>query len=542
MLSKKELYELIPYDHIHFANVNNAQSKRRLVQTLFRNLVRKGVFKHYLLTILTCGFHSYKKWKFSTLVIKNELAKRKVKYIKRLHHEIEEIRKTYGAQDPRDDINQIFMKIQSIKNEDGDRGIEFKKIYSPNELLLFITTPESDPKIIRKPRALINNDEYLKIWREIRKNAKNKQFHQIDKINTCYSILKTEYGLSPETISDRVFRTKIGKTSPSSLTRLKDLLRSFQEIVIAFQDFDELEEHDPLLHRMLNFLLRLSPEEVDRIEHFVANEKMPKDLPIETRKTLIKIANQTDVIDRILQNDLAHMVELLLNSAQWNLFLHIQTPSTSTLKLLDWAYHETCSHTPHDVSFIDTFNKCSIALAEETKYQEVFNSVESKEELDQMCSFFANEIHREWPSILMYEEGKEVYFSDKIENLGAPKLLETFKMLKHISRDDPTGLIYLQGALSQEGKNLLQKSLQGKATELLGEPSEYFIPVFNIAHIAITKVHHNKYDIIYYFRHRVFKKGEKSLLSESAEDIPITLTLLKKDKYWTAHLSEKPLT
>jgi len=542
MHHKNELYEHIPFDEIHFANVNNAQSKNLLIKKLYKNRIRKKRIRHLLLCIFTFGIQRYKEWSFATLIIKNELAKRKIKYVKRLHHEIESIRSTLGDQDPRDDINQIFMKIQSIKSEEGDRGVEFKKIYTPNELLLFITTPENDPKIIRKPKALVNNDEYLKIWREIRRNTKNKQFHQIDKINTCYSILKSEYSLSPDQISDRVHRTKIGKSTPYNHTKLRDLLRSFQEIVIAFQDFDDLTEHEPSLHKTLDFLLQLSSEEVQLLERFVTEEQIPKDLPASIRKTMIKIANQTDVIDKIQEKNLAHTVELILNSEQWNLFLKIQNPSASTLKLLDWAYHETCTHTPHDVSFIDTFNKCSTTRGEGGKYQEVFDAAESKELLNEMCTFFADEIHREWPSILMYRDGKEIFFSDKLENLGADKLLDTFRVLKELSQEDSSVLIYLQGALSQQGKDLLQQSLKGKLTEILGEPSEYFIPVFNIAHIAIARTHQALYEITYYFKHKVFKKGEQNLLSESSEDIPIILVLSKNEEHWTAQLTEKKLS
>ncbi len=542
MPQKKELYSLISYDDIHFANVNNAQSKRTLIRTLKKNLLRRSPLRNYLFNLLTLGVYSYRIKKFATLVIQNELAKRKVRHVKHLHQEIEIMRKEETSLDPRDGINQIFMKIQGKKSEDSDRGVEYKKIFTPNELLLFITTPENDPKFIRKPKALLNNDEYLRIWRELRRNTKNKQFHQIDKINTCFTILKTEFGLTQEQINDRIHRTGIGKTHPEQLTRLKDLLKSFQEIVMAFQTLDELQEDDFSLYKTLTFFTQLSDEEVILLEKFVENEKMPKDLPAAAKKTMIKIANQTDVIDRIAQKDLAHTVELILNTNQWNLFLNIQNPSHSTLKLLDWAYHETISHTPEGLSFIDTFNQCRITKTEESKYKELFDIVHSNETIKEMCSFFANEIHREWPSILFFAEKKEVYFTDKVEDLSAEKLLEIFTALKNLSLDDNTVLTYLEGALSQDGKNLLQQRLQGNLNDLLGEPSEYYIPVFNIAHIAIAKHEKTHYDVTYYFRQKMFKKGENKFLSEGSEDIPLTLSLVKQGNEWSAHLFEKKVT
>lgn len=534
--------DLVPRDDIHFANVNNAHSKKNLIRKAYKELVSQNRLRHLLLSIATCSYHAFTVKAEATQYVKNQLAKRKLDHVKRLQWNVERLREQQKEMEPRQAINEIFMQIQSVKSEEGEQGVEFRKIYSPHEILLFITSPPKATKFIKIPKALAHNDEYIRLWKGIRKRAKQKQFHQINEINNCYNILKEEYNITTDAINDRIHRTKIAKNHPSELSKLSSLLDAFQEIVLAFQDLEELSRDDPPLYNTLSYFRSLETEDIDMLEHFAASEKLPKDLPPALRKTIIKIANQTDIIEKISKLELGHMCELILDSSQWNCFLTMQSPSKATLKVLDWAYHETWANTSSDISFTQSFENCASVLGEEGKYAEIIKAAEDKNSLSHMCSFFANEIHREWPSIILSKEGKESYFTDRLDDAMAENVLELFHALQEVAELDDHLLLYLQGAVSQKGRTLLQSRLKEEFEHLLGEPSQYFVPVFDIAHIAINVASESRVEVTYYFRQRIFRKSEETALDNQQENAPIMLLLQKDTDRWFAIIEKQKIS
>lgn len=527
----RQYRDLISRDDIHFANGNNSKAKKALLRTIYRNLKKRQGLKQSLLSIITFGYHSYSLKQLALQILTDLLAERKLKHFRFLREQIEHLREEHCTMDPRQEINEIFMKIQMIKTEEGERGVELKKIYSPNELLMFITSPPKDNKVIRQPRALTHNNGNIKIWRAIRKRAREKQYHQIDQINTCNAILRDEYLLSSEAIADRLLRTSIAKDSRASLTRLKSLLSAFQEVVLAHQEFEELADDDRSLHSMLEFLQSLSKEETEQIDAFVHESKSAKDLPIHMRKSVIRIANQTDVIERILQQKLGHLVELVLSSYQWNLFLHMQNPNKSTLKLLNWAYHQSCAVT-HEVDFSELREKNEFVLEHRNDYSELLTEIDEDEKFDGMIVEFANEIHREWPSALVYNQGKEIFFLDRCESMTSCNLVALFQALKTLAEEDTSCLELMQDIVSRKGKEVLLRHIRGELNNLLGEASEYFIPVYSIEHIDIHKHSPTLFQVVFHFHYKVFQKEQKKIEFEQNDDTHVIIELKKEEDVW----------
>ena len=173
---------------VQSVNVNHRASWQSAVSHHFHEKFRKNRYKNFVLSLITCGVYPYKMYKKTKLAVTQSLTARKLFYFKALQDHIEAIRQGQFHKDPRQSLNAMFMAIQTEKVSEAENALEFKAIYSPNEILLFITNPVRDRKSLQLHRMKRYRLNYLKMWREMKKKARSNQYRQIQNINfynTC---------------------------------------------------------------------------------------------------------------------------------------------------------------------------------------------------------------------------------------------------------------------------------------------------------------------------------------------------------------------
>ena len=218
---------------VKLVNVNHRDSWQGALSRSFRNSFKSHSFKNIILSLLTLGVYPYKKYKKAKRGIAQALAARKLFFFRALQDHIEEERKEQTHTDPRQSLNSIFMKVQSKKVDETEEALEFKAIFYPS----------GDSKSIRLHRIKSRKHlDYLRMWHELKKKARINQYRQIQNINFCNKTLKEEYYLTPEGIHDRLSRTSVCRKNIFQITKFRELGKAFQEIVLAYQDFEEISD------------------------------------------------------------------------------------------------------------------------------------------------------------------------------------------------------------------------------------------------------------------------------------------------------------
>ncbi|NGX51541.1 MAG: hypothetical protein K1060chlam2_01410 [Chlamydiae bacterium] len=518
-------------------NVNHRDSWRGAISRHFRSIFVQNSFKNILLSLITFGVYPYKKYKKAKREIAQSLAGRKLFFFRALQDHIEEIRKEQKHSDPRQSLNTIFMKVQSEKVNSDEDALEFKAIYFPNELLLFITNPIRDPKSIRLHRMRSHKQRnYLKMWQHLKKKARINQFRQIQNINFCNKTLKEEYCLTPEGIHDRLSRSSVSRKNGYMLTKFRELGKAFLEIVIAYQDFDELSDHNPELFHLIETLSKTSEKDIETLQTYLASRYLPRDLPLENRRQLIQLANQQDVLYRMSEEEQFGLCAFILNQYQWDFLLSIQEVSEVTLSLLDWAFEESPSAMTKELSFLERiFAGIEKKVKDDPEnFPNLNEKVREDQTLNLMTLDFAKEVNREWPSLHLYEGGKLTFQMQKTDSFEIQKLIEVYKEMQKLCGIDDTLFTLLQQALSQVGKHAFQSAIEEGVLKLLGEKPEYFLPILSNSDITVARKDQNEIEIRYSFEQIITKKGEVQQPFEREKYMIITQPLLKIENHWTS--------
>lgn len=522
---------------IQSVNVNHRDSWQGAITHHFRSIFKQSSFKNMLLSVLTFGVYPYKKYKKAKRDIAQALAARKLFFFRSLQDHIEEIRKEQTHSDPRKSLNSIYMKVQSEKVDNDENALEFKAIYYPNELLLFITNPIRDRKSIRLRKLKSHKHlDYLKMWHELKKKARINQYRQIQNINFCNKALKEEYCLTPEGIHDRLSRSSVCRKSRCLITKFKELGKAFQEVVIAYQDFEELSDQNPELFHLIETLAKTSQKDIETLQTYLASRYLPRDLPLANRRQLIQLANQQEVLYHMSEEEQFGLCALILNNYQWDFLLSIQEVSDVTLGLLDWAFEESPTTMKRERSFLERIysgiEKKVVDFPED--FPNLNEKIAEDPTLNKMTLDYANELNREWSTLHLYETKKLLYRMDKTDALDIDKLLEMYKEVQKLCSIDDTLFCLLQQALSQVGKNAFQRDIEESVMNLLGEKSEYFLPILSNSDITVEKKSPNEIDIRYSFEQLITKKGEVQHPFEKEKYMVITQPLIKEEGSWAS--------
>lgn len=522
---------------VKLVNVNHRDSWEGAVTHHFRRCFKSNSFKNIALAIVTFGVYPYKKYKHAKREVAQALAARKLLYFRALQDHIEENRKEQNHADPRQSLNAIFMKVQPEKVDDSEEALEFKAIYYPNEILLFITNPIQDVRSIRLRRQKTRHHlDYLKMWHELKKKARINQYRQIQNINFCSKTLKEDYCLAPAGIHDRLSRTSVCRKNRYLTTKFRDLGKAFQEIVLAYQDFDELSETNPELYHLLETLAKTSQKDIDTLQTYLASRYLPRDLPLENRRQLIQLANQQEVLYHMSEEQQFSLCALILNKYQWDFLLSIQEVSQMTLGLLDWAFEECPTAIEKELSFIE---KIYADIEKKVKddpesFPTLNEKISEDESLRYMTVDFAKELNREWPSLYLYDHENKLYASERTNSFDLEKLLETYKGLQQISPVDDPLFCLLQQALSQVGKQAFQSAIEEGVMKLLGAKSQYFLPIFSNTDITCVKKNDAHLEICYTFEQLITRKGEVQHPFQKEKYMVITQPIIKTEGRWVS--------
>ena len=524
---------------IKYVNVNHIESRKKAVTHCFCENFKKSFSKKLWLSVVTFGVYPYKEYKKAKLTILQAFAARKLHYFTALQNRIETLRQQQKDYDPRRGINDIFIKIQSEKTNQEEDALEFRAIYYPTEILLFITNPVRNTTSIRLHRINTSRHhfDYLKIWHGFKKKSFTNQYRQIQNINFCNKTLREEYHLSTEKIHDRLSRSSVcRKKHPYLLTKFKELANTFQELVIAYQDFEELSNHNLQLFHLIKTLSKTSKKDIDTLQTYLASSYLPRDLPLENRRQLIQLANQQDILYHMSkEKEQFSLCALILSRWQWDFLLSIQGVSKVTCSLLGWAFEES-SNAIKNPSFLEQlFSGIEKKLTSDfDQFPTLSEEIQKNPALNQMTLDFAKESNRVWPSFHLYKGEDMVFHMQKTDALTIEKLIDVYLAIQKLCETDVILFCLLQQAVSQVGKHAFQSSIEKEVVNLLGEKSEYFLPIFSNSTINIIKVNSNEVEIRYAFTQVIIKKGEVQHAFEKEKYMIIAQPLIKQGEKWTS--------
>ena len=522
---------------VKFVNINHRESWQGALSRCFKRSFKKKLFRNIFLSTLTLGYFAYKKYQKAKRSIAQALAARKLYYFKALQEHIEKNRREQLHLDPRQCLNATFMKVQSEKVDTTEEALEFKAIYYPSELLLFITNPIRENKgmhVYRKKQRIPLNS--LRVWHEMKKKARINQYRQIQRINNYSNTLRKEYCLTIEGIHDRLPRTSVCKKGFSEITKFRELQKAFQEILVAYQDFEELGETNSKLYYLIDTLSKTSRKDIETLQTYLDSRYLPRDLPLENRRQLIQLANQQEVLYHMSEEQQFTLCALVLNKYQWDFLLSIQKMPNVTLGLLDWAFESSFSAMEKELSFIEKI--CEGAEKKVKEAPEVFPSINEKiREEDQyhlMTVDFGKELNREWPSFQLYENDYLFYQSEKIEALSLEKLLEVYREIRKLCQADDFLFSLLQQAFSQVGKQAFRLAIEEEVLNLLGTKSEYFLPIVSNSNITAVKKSGVDFEIRYSFEQLITRRAEVEPSLKEERYMVIAQPLHKIEGKWVS--------
>ncbi len=526
----------LPLPDVQFVNVNHRDSWQSAISHCFHDLFKRRPVCFLLLSLLSLGVYPYKQYKKAKKAVVQSLAARKIFYFRALRNHIEKVRKEQIHQDPRQSLNAIFMNVNSKKVSEEEGALEFKAIYFPSEIFLFITNPIRDQSSLKLYRIKTEALDYFKIWREIKKKARINQYRQIQTINLCNKSLREEHCLTIEEIHQRLKHTVVFRKNGALLTKFKELSKAFQEIVLAYQEFEEIVETDSKLFHFLESFCKTSKKDIERLQTYLASRHLPSNLPLENRRQLIQFANQQEIIYGIKDKEILNMCSLILNQYQWEFFLSLNEVSQMTLNLIDWAFEEAPRSIKKSHSFLDCIlkNAHKKVIDEPQNFPILSEEIVRNKRLEKMTVDFASEMNREWPSIHFFEKETLLYCLNKSESLALENLIECYREIEKFSKGDLDLFFILEQALSQVGKQGFQEAIQEGILQLLGERPEYFLPVLSNSDITILRKNEEFIEIRYSFEQVILKKGIVQHSFEEEKYIIISQPIQKigRDQKW----------
>ncbi len=521
-------------EKIKHLNINNRKAKKQIFKEHFRECFKQSYARNFILSLLTFGYYSIKLYKKTRLQIINALAARKLRYYYDLQTKIENMRSVYADKAPRFAMNAIFMRIQCEKITDAEDALEFKAIYYPSEILLFITNPISIERKVKAPRYDQKLNRCLRSWQELKKKPRANQYRQIETINRCNEILTKDYHLNHKQIHERFPRTQVYQKNRSLLSRMRYLSRTFQEIVIAYQDLDETRETHSDIYEMIQMLSKASKSEIRHLFNYLENRELPDKLSRDSRKRLIQLSSKQECLQEISAEELHSLSNLTLSSYQANFLLLMRDVPHITPNLLKWAFSESTLKVIAPKSFMEQIQVQSRMKAIHDPHIDpvILTLIKSDPVYNLMTSSFAREIHREWAPLHLITQGTMLFELPHIDALSDETLLHVYHELRKFAGEDDELLEIIQEALSQTRKNAFQSAVEEGIEQLFGGLSDYLLPILSIYDVRLDRKEMDQVDIIYSFQQLILRQGEKRTISEEGRQTLITQPLIKEAGVW----------
>ena len=210
--------------------------------------------------------------------------------------------------------------------------------------------------------------------------------------------------------------------------------------------------------------------------------------------------------------------------------------SQVTLGLLDWAFEEAPSAMIKELSFIE---KIYPGIEKKAKndpegFPNINEKVGEDPTLELMTVNFAKEQNREWPSLRLFEGETLQFGADRTNSLSLDKLIEVYHELKKLCGIDDLLFCLMQEGISQVGKQAFHSAIEEGVIKLLGEKSEYFLPILVNSDISVVKKDASHITIRYTFEQLITRKGEVQPPFEQDKFLLITQPLLKSQGHWVS--------
>lgn len=529
------LQNLPSIDAVH---IKYPRSKKQAIAAEFAASFRKNLPLNIFLACITFGIFCYHLKKKSKSRIVQAIIARKISCIIALIEAIKEERAQVSLNDPRQAINAIFMKIAPQLVEHDGKQIEFRAIYTPAEILLFITNPIRNLRQLRLRRHSRKKTDYIHLWQEIKKKSKVNQFRQIHTINFYTKYIKEEFLLSSAGIHDRMLRSSVYKKSASNLTMFKELSLALLEIVVAYEDFEEFKHSNRELYHFIKLLSETSELDIKKLEKYMETGTIDDNLSAENRRQLIQLGNRQQLIYNIGDSEVFDVCALILNSYQWQFLLSLQKTSDVSLNLINWAYEQT-PNVIEQVPFSEKLlgDGLETLEGEQEAFKEFFE-VKGEAPLDHMLKLFAGEKGRAWPLIEIITEHQLFYKNPEQVSLETSQLIETFTALERVSDGDMNLLFLLQKALTGAGKGCFEQAIEEGVVRLLGEKCEFFIPILSNTKIVIFKHDKTFFTLTYSFSQAIYKQGDSAKVYSKQEFLEVKQDIHFVGETWNSNPAE----
>ena len=521
--------------NIDAVHIKYPRSKKQAISADFVANFKKNLSLNIFLTIITLGLFCYQMRKKSKSRIVQAIIARKIEYIIVLIECIKKERQEIYFSDPRQAINAIFMKVAPKMIENDDKNIEIRAIYTPAEILLFITNPIRNLRQIKLRRYSKKKTDYIHLWQDIKKKSKVNQFRQTHTINFYTKYIKEEFLLSSVGIHDRILRSSVCKKSPTHLTMFKELSLALLELVVAYEDFAEFKHSNKDLYNLIHQLSTTSELDVKKLQSYMETGSIDDNLSPENRKQLIQLGNKQRALYSINESDVLDMCALILNSYQWEFLLSLQKSSDVSLNLINWAYEQT-PNVINPVSFSEKLLGSSLeTLSSEKETFTDFFKIDTDVNIDNMLILFAKEEGRAWPEIDLVLDNQPFFRTNEMVGVDKSNLIEAFKALSSLSDGDLHLLFLLQKALTSEGKACFEQAVEEGILKLLGEKCEFFIPILANTKIIIFKHDKTFFTLNYFFDQVIYKQGEESHISSKQEFLQIKQDIHFINEAWESN-------
>ncbi|PCI76275.1 hypothetical protein COB21_04600 [Candidatus Aerophobetes bacterium] len=522
-------FNLPNIDAIH---AKDPRSKKKAISTDFLSTFKSHFFKNIFLTVITLGLFAQKLKKNSKSKVLQAIAARKISYIILLMEFIKNARTGIQFTDPRQAITTIFMKINDQVIESEDKNIEVRAIYAPAEILLFITNPIRDIKQLKLHRFSRRQTDYIRLWQEIKKKSKVNQFRQIQSINFYTKSIKEQFLLSQIGIHDRLMRSAMYRKAPGNLTMFKELSSAFLEIIVAYEEFEDLKNSDKELHQLISLLSVTPKNDIKKLCHYMETGSVHDSLSPENRRQLIQLGNKQRALYSITSSEILDMSALILDKHQWEFLLSLQKASDVSLNLIHWAYDQT-PNVMDKISFSEKLLSGSLKLLPENQDFSSFVELQKNEApIKQMLEMFAAEEGRRWPQIEMYCEGKISFQVGENLSIDKNHIIAVYSALYALSPSDETLLFLLQKSLTREGQECFEQAIEQGVLKLLGEKSEFFIPVLSNTKIVISKQSPTLFSFNFFFNQNIHRQGEQGHVSSKEKFLQIKQDIDKQGSAW----------
>lgn len=457
-------------------NSKDAQSQQNLIDKLFIKYAHSQKVKFFLFSFFSLGLYPIFLKAFLRKKLMHFLSERKLKFYKILQQKIEDVRNLIEFSNPKSGIQKIY---KSLKLDDDPH---LSNLYTKSEVLLFISCPYEDQP--ENPPSLYKNWQYIKMI------SRNNEIHYIQKINSCYDILKNRFLLTKEDVNDKLKKTSCCKNSLGSLTLLKNVKDAFCEILASYESFALLKKTHFSIFEVFSIIMNIHIEENKDLLDFFDNKKPIHQLSQTAQTVLLDYFAKTHSIQKDILEKNKNNSALIFNESQEQLFTKLLSSHLFLEEiihsLLDVHYKNI---TPsQEIFYSITHSSKKVSSTDSHPFFEKFK----KEEVSHITENFFSELYNRGIELDL----KSQYFNSTVlasDFTSLNSFYELYQKFSQFSLKDVELLTIIQEITSHKRRDQILEYIQSTLKELLGQ--NILFNELALSKIRIEKLRDNKLEI-----------------------------------------------